>query len=1024
MRLPQVQSEPTLGGRARASMATHALMKELVQEKSGFFGFTKTTSAPALDARCRRKAAAEDLPAVDDDGEEFQRLERRRRGQYGLSDNEKACFARIRRPQPELFNQAAALAKLSSTTGGSGFGGSMGSRASPSMPLLLETRDRNYSTEKLGEKSKRSTTGTKRRADISVDTSESVRMGPSGLELEEEAVSRILQTMYPSTRAAMTRVGSSVRRSRLGTANRHVATPNSMETTLPAFPSVAATPLNTSTNFNASANMGSTVGSRTPKAAEDRMRGTGMKPLPPAPHPLVALAIALQNVPEGVEPQHFKQILSMLRREVQMKPQDQKVNDPTRTRQPSKSALTPSSKSQDKLSSSNRFYMQPVDESTDSRDKAKQAFKILKNATMVVSKIRSVTEEISKEAKMLAKAAEEFDQGKKQYSVGSTDDATFSLREFRRRAIEASGSLSDYFKTFDGNSNARLDPKEWGHMFKGAGAAGLASYREARIIFELVDLNHDGTISLIEFFTTLEGVAQINDIQALRKRLVCLGYKTSLQVLNVLERDGDVDPARALTLEEFGAALCRIPVVEPEEHRAIFDNVRDRGDPKSKASIYDLMAALASVSPSFLIEEVAEKTITCWQDPGTIWANMGPEWGEGNLEFHTFADRLMRVLGYSAYAAQKACRIFDVEKDGKVSRSELLSAIALVRPTLHLEDFRRKVQQRYRSIEAAFREAFEHLEGEELNNDEDLKLSCDEFAQILETLDLNKRDTNRLFKLADAMETGRLTLYEFFRGIKLLVPGCVVEGIRLQALSRHIRIADTFRNCGVSWTARLDYQSFSDLLQRLELHCEDVDLVFDFFDCRTVGTVSVSEIVAALQSLTPGSKERLVVQERDRKVEKEVRSRLAPLHQTVNDLKHKVKNFLEEEDDEDAEDVQEASPAPPAKRLGSTDRVLAPSLAASQVRSATRTIKTADMNMAMARQTFQRLNATLGNMKPSNEDRHNRVNNGGIVDGLCGYFAPAQTVLNDHAHCLGQSYSRNEWHKKTRNMAATLKRYL
>ena len=72
----------------------------------------------------------------------------------------------------------------------------------------------------------------------------------------------------------------------------------------------------------------------------------------------------------------------------------------------------------------------------------------------------------------------------------------------------------------------------------------------------------------------------------------------------------------------------------------------------------------------------------------------------------------------------------------------LISALALSRPTLHMEDFRRKagqssdirgsswifirveirkdcqkrplqVQQRYRSIEAIFRESFEHLENED-----------------------------------------------------------------------------------------------------------------------------------------------------------------------------------------------------------------------------------------------------------------------------------------------------------------------
>lgn len=113
-----------------------------------------------------------------------------------------------------------------------------------------------------------------------------------------------------------------------------------------------------------------------------------------------------------------------------------------------------------------------------------------------------------------------------------------------------------------------------------------------------------------------------------------------------------------------------------------------------------------------------------------------------------------------------------MDAGGELSRSELLSALALSRPTLHMEDFRRKVQQRYRSIEAIFRESFEHLEHEELNNDDDMRLSCQEFAEILEALDFSRRlerlrksaqqrrETSYLFWLADANGAQRLTLYE------------------------------------------------------------------------------------------------------------------------------------------------------------------------------------------------------------------------------------------------------------------------
>ena len=66
-------------------------------------------------------------------------------------------------------------------------------------------------------------------------------------------------------------------------------------------------------------------------------------------------------------------------------------------------------------------------------------------------------------------------------------------------------------------------------------------------------------------------------------------------------------------------------------------------------------------------------------------------------------------------------------------------------------------------------------------------------------------------------------LLRFFRGVKLFVPSCVVEGIRLQAglgasqrgpfctqsqaLVHHRRIADLFRNSGVAWDRRLNCQA-------------------------------------------------------------------------------------------------------------------------------------------------------------------------------------------------------------------------
>eukprot|EP00913_Durusdinium_trenchii_P004375 g4054.t1 len=175
------------------------------------------------------------------------------------------------------------------------------------------------------------------------------------------------------------------------------------------------------------------------------------------------------------------------------------------------------------------------------------------------------------------------------------------------------------------------------------------------------------------------------------------------------------------------------------------------------------MSALGSVGPWMLLEDLADRARQKWGSVEATWAGLGPASGE-TISLQVFEKKLEK-LGLNPTAAQKAR--YSVDAGGELSRSELLSAMALSRPTLHMEDFRRKVQQRYRSIEAIFRESFEHMEDEETHRRwggtrrlAPTRLSCDEFSEILEALDFSRRETSYLFWLADANGAQRLTLYE------------------------------------------------------------------------------------------------------------------------------------------------------------------------------------------------------------------------------------------------------------------------
>mmetsp|Transcript_87336 Transcript_87336/g.154828 ORF Transcript_87336/g.154828 Transcript_87336/m.154828 type:complete len:1008 (+) Transcript_87336:39-3062(+) len=999
LRLPQVKSEPAL---------------ETDAYRGGHFGLRtdplkQRKSSSSLE-QARRK---EEKELTQDEAE---RLERRERGQYGLSNKEKACFARILRPT----NAADYLDKqlLGNETGTRSAGELVVDEklTGSAMPFLAQETKKFRSEKEIETEARmrRSSKG-KRRGGLSVEYVEGKPAGTTALDQLEDQVSSILRILFPSNPSSMARVGSSYRRNRVSTAGskRDANTPSTtMGLTTSNFPQ---TPL-TTTGFGKTQNLSST------------MRDGARKPtVPRITDPLEALQLSIQKIPEGVEAVHLKQMVGLLKREINLKLMhigEKKADEKSKHREPlyvppamiSKTHEAKASRNNTKYASSGleESWVSPgsLQDSKDKERKNKIAFRSLQKATDVVGKIRKIQTEVSKDKEVIKEAV-----GKKAYSVGGPDD-NFSLREFRERCLEMHGSLTDAFRNFDEDNNHKLSPKEWGTIFKGK---GLATYREARIIFELIDLNHDGSVSILEFHTALEAVAPVMGIDGLRKRLVCLGYKTTMQAFAGI--DGTVDPSKSLSFEEFSAVLQRLHVVESEEHRVIWDNVRDRGEIRSRASVNDLIASLSTVSSSLLLEEIAEKAFGKWGNAPAIWAGLGPEWGEGSVGTEELSQKLMDTLGLPQLAAEKAPRILDVDENGEVSRSELLSALALARPSLQMEDFRRKVQQRFRSIEAAFRASFEHLEDAELNNDDDLRLHCDEFAEILESLDLSRSDTVRLFRLADANETGRLTLYEFFRGVKIFVPGCVAEGIRIQALSRCRRIADAFRECGIPVSQRLHVKAFQELLDKTHFQCEDTDMVFDFLDARTCGTVCISEVVAALQSLTPGSRERKEVLERERLIEKEVRQRLAPLYQTVDDLKTTVKKDLEEDEvvsgGEDAHDGKRKGwQTPKDKRLGSKEPVkLNRTSKSREGRPKTSDRRTAaDRQMALARKTFQRIDTSLGDGAAQKYDYCNKR----TVDGLCGYFASTQVVLGDHEPLLHTSYSRTDWHKQAARMSVVL----
>lgn len=231
----------------------------------------------------------------------------------------------------------------------------------------------------------------------------------------------------------------------------------------------------------------------------------------------------------------------------------------------------------------------------------------------------------------------------------------------------------------------------------------------------------------------------------------------------------------------------------------------------------------------------------------------------------------------------------------------------------------------------------------------------------------------------------------------------MVEALRLQGLARHARISDLFRHCGISWEKRLGPKAFAQLLQKLDIKCEDPHDAFDFLDVRSCGSISIREVVATLQNVMPGTKERSTLWECDRRAEKDVKNYLAPLHQTVTALKTTMKQDIEEDT---PSLLERSSVCSRTERRRSSNRLA---------------FNKTDLGFYLAQETFQRISsdAEAGSMsQPKATDYCGEK----TVADLCGYLKSSSSTMELHGKLLSHHYSRTDWHQRHNRIKAVLAR--
>jgi Ca2+-binding EF-hand superfamily protein len=402
--------------------------------------------------------------------------------------------------------------------------------------------------------------------------------------------------------------------------------------------------------------------------------------------------------------------------------------------------------------------------------------------------------------------------------------------------------------------------------------------REA--IFSLLDLDGDGCASLSEFRVAIDAAAPVDSIHALRRRWLVAGFKSMNSALHAMG-DSAAIRSKGLTLREFGEALNRVHVTEHWEHSTLFNVV---GDPAEHwtghVSMVELASAVATVSPHLLLEEVRERLMVKYRAGGQqalrrAWSDLELGGTEVNLE--DFVKQSVRRFGFTDFEMAKLFRILDIEGNGYIDRITFLSALSLSEPSLFLEDLRRRIRQRFRSLKEVFSSACENPT---------MKLSFEKTQQLLMQIDLTASECETLYDLIDVEETGMLSVSEFLNGTYHFAPSCAFEDLRLLCVQRSPEIRSVFAVDDQDQVTCMDYASFVQLLRELHL---DADLhlraMFDLLDIQNKGFVTLKALIALLQAGGPGSSIKLEDEGLRNRAKQDIRSSLVRGIHLVGELK-------------------------------------------------------------------------------------------------------------------------------------------
>mmetsp|Transcript_41593 Transcript_41593/g.77416 ORF Transcript_41593/g.77416 Transcript_41593/m.77416 type:complete len:923 (-) Transcript_41593:91-2859(-) len=497
------------------------------------------------------------------------------------------------------------------------------------------------------------------------------------------------------------------------------------------------------------------------------------------------------------------------------------------------------------------------------------------------------------------------------------------ILQFRQRIIEKFMTMKSAFDAF-ANENSSVYTKELSRKdfkrFLNKHFHGL-SPEEQDNVFDFIDQDKSGYLSMSEFHSCLESAAPVRNMEDLRRKLIALGHTSMRQAIQTMaesliqpwENKNTQTSARRLELPEFGAALSKVGLTDEEEQQCLFTSISEPNESKT-VSLDELHSSIAAVSPSLLIEDIRDKLIKKFGTLDMAYTRIDLD-DNSRLTAQEFVRHCVVHLKMTTHEAMKAFAIIDLDGNGWISRCEFLSALRLSEPSLFLEDLRKKVRQRFRSIRDAFGHdeaevsTFDNIEtteevkksphnvkqnkafrrGSILHKDSDAKTAA-ALHLFLSSVQFSESDTKMLFDLVDIDKEGKLTSLEFVRGIKLFAPSCILEDLRLQCLRNASRCRDAFKRVKKYKEVVMDLKTFKKMLEDLKLDTGvNVEAVFYLVESRRDGGLALGELFAALHSGAPGMQMPLPPEQRDAKARQQVKWQMAPFHRNAGELRSSVR---------------------------------------------------------------------------------------------------------------------------------------